>query len=209
MLEPVVCHGKLRCAFCVQLINGNSYFEAAFFQHMIQIIEASFFCICLVSGFLYLAGISGHCHEKAVIYVLNELSCFFGDLGCRDPDPFQIGADFFQDPLVCFQCAGTLFGKFIAFTQVSCTNAFFKKAAYRAMADSAGIGDQRHAASFFAYFCQFCQIANLQHGWMEQSFSVFFFHKHPPTRYVHPAPGCSTPWGSLLLWQMPPGRFLL
>ena len=98
---------------------------------MIQIIEASFICVCLVSGFVYLPGISGHGHEKAVVYVLNELSSFFGNLGCRDSDPFQIGTDFFQDPLVCFQCAGTFFGKFIAFVQVSCADAFFKKAAYR------------------------------------------------------------------------------
>ena len=125
MLEPIVCHGKLCCAFCVHLINSDSYLEAALFQHMIQIIEASFICICLVSGFLYLTGISGHGHEKAVVYVLYELSCFFGDLGCRDSDPFQIGTDFFQDPLVCFQCTSTFFSKFIAFVQVSCADAFF------------------------------------------------------------------------------------
>lgn len=77
-----------------------------------------------------------------------------------------------------FSVRGTLFGKFIAFTQVSCTNAFFKKAAYRAMADSAGIGDQRHAASFFAYFASSdrYRICSMD-GWSSPSvfsFSIIF-----------------------------------
>ena len=53
------------------------------------------------------------------------------------------------------------------------------------MADTAGIRNQRHTASFFADFGKFCKITDLQHRWMQQIFGIFFFHNNLlPDMYI-------------------------
>lgn len=100
-------------------------------------------------------------NEQAVVHIFYKLSCFFRDLHLRDPDPFQIQADFFQDALIGLQRLGSFFRKFVGVCKIACADALLKKTADRTVTDSAGIRDQCHAASSFTDLCKLREIAYL------------------------------------------------